>query len=166
MQFEIGFALIFITTLNSYGKYQTKKLFTEFPPVPTGEMEEDRSRPERSRLRAEISGMERDSTSAPTRAENLEGIKFLACRRSSPYACGTRAHNRWHVHQTVTVECPKTANAEALPQTPNCGCRFAGLRDRRRASPPIWPCAARRHLRSPPFRWRSAARAWATSPNW
>ena len=27
---------------------------------------------------------------------------------------GTRTHNRWHVHQTVAVECPKEANAEAL----------------------------------------------------
>lgn len=27
---------------------------------------------------------------------------------------GTRAHNRWKIHQTVIVNCPKEANAIAL----------------------------------------------------
>ena len=49
------------------------------------------------------------------RAENLEGIKFLGSQAGEfPYVRGTRAHNRWRVHQTVSVVCPKEANAEAL----------------------------------------------------
>ena len=31
-----------------------------------------------------------------------------------PYVRGTRAHNRWKIHQTVIVNCPKEANAVAL----------------------------------------------------
>ena len=49
------------------------------------------------------------------RAENLEGIQFLGSQAGEfPFVRGTRTHNRWHVHQTVAVECPKEANAEAL----------------------------------------------------
>ena len=49
------------------------------------------------------------------RAENLEGIKFLGSQAGEfPYVRGTHAHNRWRVHQTVSVVCPKEANAEAL----------------------------------------------------
>ena len=49
------------------------------------------------------------------RAENLEGIHFLGSQAGEfPYVRGTRANNHWRVHQTVTVACPKEANAEAL----------------------------------------------------
>ncbi|MDE5622189.1 MAG: acyl-CoA mutase large subunit family protein, partial [Alistipes sp.] len=49
------------------------------------------------------------------RAENLEGIRFLGSQAGEfPYVRGTRAHNRWHVHQTVEVASPAEANAEAL----------------------------------------------------
>lgn len=49
------------------------------------------------------------------RAENLEGIRFLGSQAGEfPYVRGTRSHNRWRVHQTVEVKCPREANAEAL----------------------------------------------------
>lgn len=49
------------------------------------------------------------------RAENLEGLRFLGSQAGEfPYVRGTHAHNRWRVHQTVTVADASTANAKAL----------------------------------------------------
>ncbi|MDE7344695.1 MAG: acyl-CoA mutase large subunit family protein, partial [Alistipes sp.] len=49
------------------------------------------------------------------RAENLEGLRFLGSQAGEfPYVRGTQAHNRWRVHQTVTVADAAAANAEAL----------------------------------------------------
>lgn len=49
------------------------------------------------------------------RAENLEGLKFLASEPGEfPYVRGTRCDNVWRVHQSLTVKCPEAANAEAL----------------------------------------------------
>lgn len=95
-----------------------EKLFTEFPPVPTEKWEEV--------ITADLKGADYErklvwrtgegfNVRPYYRAENLEGIKFLGSQAGEfPYVRGTRTHNRWRVHQTVSVVCPKEANAEAL----------------------------------------------------
>ena len=97
---------------------KSEKLFTEFPPVPTEKWEEV--------ITADLKGAEYErklvwktgegfNVRPYYRAENLEGIKFLGSQAGEfPYVRGTHAHNRWRVHQTVSVVCPKEANAEAL----------------------------------------------------
>ena len=99
-------------------KTKREKLFTEFPPVPTEKWEEV--------ITADLKGADYErklvwktgegfNVRPYYRAENLEGIKFLGSQAGEfPYVRGTRAHNRWRVHQTVSVVCPKEANAEAL----------------------------------------------------
>ena len=96
----------------------SEKLFTEFPPVPTEKWEEV--------ITADLKGADYErklvwktgegfNVRPYYRAENLEGIKFLGSQAGEfPYVRGTHAHNRWRVHQTVSVVCPKEANAEAL----------------------------------------------------
>ena len=95
-----------------------EKLFTEFPPVPTEKWEEV--------ITADLKGADYErklvwrtgegfNVRPYYRAENLEGIRFLGSQAGEfPYVRGTRSHNRWHVHQTIEVKCPKEANAEAL----------------------------------------------------
>ena len=95
-----------------------EKLFPEFPPVPTEKWEEV--------ITADLKGADYErklvwrtgegfNVRPYYRAENLEGIQFLGSQAGEfPFVRGTRTHNRWHVHQTVAVECPKEANAEAL----------------------------------------------------
>ena len=95
-----------------------EKLFAEFPPVPTEKWEEV--------ITADLKGADYErklvwrtgegfNVRPYYRAENLEGIRFLGSQAGEfPFVRGTRTHNRWHVHQTVEVECPKEANAEAL----------------------------------------------------
>ena len=95
-----------------------EKLFTEFPPVPTEKWEEV--------ITADLKGADYErklvwrtgegfNVRPYYRAENLEGIQFLGSQAGEfPFVRGTRTHNRWHVPQTVAVECPKEANAEAL----------------------------------------------------
>ena len=97
---------------------KSEKLFTEFPPVPTEKWEEV--------ITADLKGADYErklvwktgegfNVRPYYRAENLEGIKFLGSPAGEfPYVRGTHAHNRWRVHQTVSVVCPKEANAEAL----------------------------------------------------
>ena len=97
---------------------KSEKLFTEFPPVPTEKWEEV--------ITADLKGADYErklvwktgegfNVRPYYRAENLEGIKFLGSQAGEfPYGRGTHAHNRWRVHQTVSVVCPKEANAEAL----------------------------------------------------
>ena len=97
---------------------KSEKLFTEFPPVPTEKGEEV--------ITADLKGADYErklvwktgegfNVRPYYRAENLEGIKFLGSQAGEfPYVRGTHAHNRWRVHQTVSVVCPKEANAEAL----------------------------------------------------
>ena len=97
---------------------KSEKLFTEFPPVPTEKLEEV--------ITADLKGADYErklvwktgegfNVRPYYRAENLEGIKFLGSQAGEfPYVRGTHAHNRWRVHQTVSVVCPKEANAEAL----------------------------------------------------
>lgn len=95
-----------------------EKLFTEFPPVTTEQWEEV--------ITADLKGADYErklvwrtdegfNVRPYYRAENLSGIKFLGSKAGEfPYVRGTRAHNRWFVHQSVKVTCPKEANAEAL----------------------------------------------------
>ncbi len=97
---------------------KSEKLFTEFPPVPTEKWEEV--------ITADLKGADYErklvwktgegfNVRPYYRAENLEGIKFLGSQAGEfPYVRSTHAHNRWRVHQTVSVVCPKEANAEAL----------------------------------------------------
>ena len=97
---------------------KSEKLFTEFPPVPTEKWEEV--------ITADLKGADYErklvwktgegfNVRPYYRAENLEGIKFLGSQAGEvPYVRGTHAHNRWRVHQTVSVVYPKEANAEAL----------------------------------------------------
>lgn len=97
---------------------KSEKLFTEFPPVPTEKWEEV--------ITADLKGADYErklvwktgegfNVRPYYRAENLEGIKFLGSQAGEfPYVRGAHAHNRWRVHQTVSVVCPKEANAEAL----------------------------------------------------
>lgn len=95
-----------------------EKLFTEFPPVETAKWEEV--------ITADLKGADYErklvwrtpegfSVRPYYRAENLEGLEHLKTEAGQfPYVRGTRAHNRWGVHQTLKVECPEKANAEAL----------------------------------------------------
>lgn len=97
---------------------KSEKLFTEFPPVPTEKWEEV--------ITADLKGADYErklvwktgegfNVRPYYRAENLEGVQFLGSQAGEfPYVRGTHAHNRWRVHQTVSVVCPKEANAEAL----------------------------------------------------
>ena len=127
-----------------------EKLFTEFPPVPTEKWEEV--------ITADLKGADYErklvwrtgeglNVRPYYRAENLEGIRFLGSQAGEfPYVRGTRSHNRWRVHQTVEVKCPREANAEALKLLNSISC-----------SP---------ESRSRPSKWSSAARRRAASPNW
>lgn len=48
------------------------------------------------------------------RAENLKDVAFLGSKCGEfPYVRGTKKDNNWQIHQTIGVECPKEANAEA-----------------------------------------------------
>ncbi len=95
-----------------------EKLFTEFPPVPTEKWEEvitaDLKGADYERKRGWRTG-EGFNVRPYYRAENLEGIRFLGSQAGEfPFVRGTRTHNRWRVHQTIEVQFPKKANAEAL----------------------------------------------------
>ena len=95
-----------------------EKLFTEFPPVPTEKWEEV--------ITADLKGADYErklvwrtgegfNVRPYYRAENLEGIRFLGSQAGEfPFVRGTRTHNHWRVHQTIEVQFPKKANAEAL----------------------------------------------------
>ncbi len=95
-----------------------EKLFAEFPPVPTEQWEEV--------ITADLKGADYErklvwrtgegfNVRPYYRAENLEGLRFLGSQAGEfPYVRGVRAHNRWRIHQTVTVTDAAAANAEAL----------------------------------------------------
>ena len=86
-----------------------EKLFTEFPPVSTEQWEEV--------IKADLKGADYErklvwktpegfNVRPYYRAENLAGLKFLGSEAGVfPYVRGTRAHNRWKIHQTVIVNC-------------------------------------------------------------
>ena len=95
-----------------------EKLFTEFPPVKTEQWE--------AAITADLKGADYErklvwrspegfNVRPYYRQENLEGIEHLGSLAGEfPYVRGTRAHNRWLVHQTLKVEDAAKANAEAL----------------------------------------------------
>ena len=118
--------LIFVCFLRKLTKNYTKvmaktnrtKLFTEFPPVTTEQWE--------AAITADLKGADYErklvwrtgegfNVRPYYRAENLEGLKFLGTQAGEfPYVRGTKKDNKWRVFQTVKVEDPKQANAEAL----------------------------------------------------
>ena len=95
-----------------------EKLFAEFPPVSTEAWEEV--------ITADLKGADYErklvwrtgegfNVRPYYRAENLDGIRFLGSQAGEfPYVRGTRTDNRWRIHQTVEVDDPAKANAEAL----------------------------------------------------
>lgn len=95
-----------------------QKLFTEFPQVPTEKWEEV--------IAADLKGADYErklvwrtgegfNVKPYYRAENLADIPFLGSQAGEfPYVRGTRAHNRWGIHQTVIVADPAAARDEAL----------------------------------------------------
>lgn len=95
-----------------------EKLFAEFPSVSTEAWEEV--------ITADLKGADYErklvwrtgegfNVRPYYRAENLEGIRFLGSQAGEfPYVRGTRTDNRWRIHQTVEVDDPAKANAEAL----------------------------------------------------
>ena len=94
------------------------KLFAEFPPVSTEQWE--------AVITTDLKGADYErklvwktaegfNVRPYYRAENLEGIEFLGSEAGEfPYVRGTHKCNSWGIHQTVVVECPKSANEEAL----------------------------------------------------
>ena len=95
-----------------------KKLFAEFPPVTTEQWEEV--------INVDLKGADYEkklvwktaegfNVRPYYRAENLEGIKFLnSAPGQFPYVRGIKNDNAWKINQTVEVNCPKEANADAL----------------------------------------------------
>ena len=95
-----------------------EKLFTEFPPVSTEAWEEV--------ITTDLKGADYErklvwrtnegfNLRPYYRAENLEGLKTLGTQPGEfPYLRGVNGDNSWLTHQTIVVECPKAANAEAL----------------------------------------------------
>ena len=95
-----------------------EKLFSEFPAVSTEAWE--------SVITADLKGADYErklvwrtgegfNVRPYYRAENLEGIRFLDSQAGEfPYVRGIRKDNCWRIHQTVEVDDPARANAEAL----------------------------------------------------
>ena len=94
------------------------KLFSEFPPVSTETWE--------AAITTDLKGADYErklvwrtgegfNVKPYYRAENLDGIEFLGAQAGEfPYVRGVKKDNAWKVHQTVKVEEPEKANAEAL----------------------------------------------------
>ena len=111
-----------------------EKLFNEFPPVPTEAWE--------TVITADLKGADYErklvwrtgegfNVRPYYRAENLDGIRFLGSQAGEfPYVRGTRTNNAWRIHQTVEVDDPAKANAEALDML-NKGVDSLGFRIRR-----------------------------------
>lgn len=95
-----------------------KKLMSEFPPVTTAEWE--------AVIAADLKGADRTkklvwrtlegfSVEPYYRAEDLTKLGHLGSQAGEfPYVRGVKTDNNWHVRQSITVECPKEANALAL----------------------------------------------------
>ena len=95
-----------------------EKLFDLFPPVPTEKWEEV--------ITADLKGADYErklvwrtdegfNVRPYYRAEDLKAIDFLGAGIGQfPYVRSTGKKNEWRVHQTIGVECPAKANAEAL----------------------------------------------------
>ena len=95
-----------------------EKLFAEFPPVSTEAWE--------AAITADLKGADYErklvwrtnegfNLRPYYRAENLEGLKTLGTQAGEfPYLRGVSGDNNWLTHQTISVKCPKEANATAL----------------------------------------------------
>ncbi len=95
-----------------------EKLFAEFPPVSTEAWE--------AVIATDLKGADYErklvwrtnegfNLRPYYRAEDLEGLKSLGTQPGEfPYLRGVNGDNSWLTHQTIVVECPKAANAEAL----------------------------------------------------
>ena len=93
-------------------------LFAEFPPVSTEKWEEV--------ITADLKGADYErklvwrtgegfNVKPYYRAENLEGLKFLDSKAGEyPFVRGVNNSNTWRVHQSLKVQDPAKANAEAL----------------------------------------------------
>ena len=95
-----------------------EKLFAEFPPVSTETWE--------AAIAVDLKGADYErklvwrtnegfNLRPYYRAENLEGLKTLGAQAGEfPYLRGVSGDNNWLTHQTISVKCPKEANATAL----------------------------------------------------
>ena len=117
-----------------------EKLFTEFPPVTTEQWE--------AAITADLKGADYErklvwrspegfNVRPYYRAENLEGIQHLGSQAGEfPYVRGTRAHNRWRVHQTLKVHEPTAEDIAALLREislPAVELTFSGVKTARTA---------------------------------
>ena len=94
-----------------------EKLFEQFPPVTTEQWE--------AAITADLKGADYErklvwrtaegfNVRPYYRAENLKDVAFLGSKCGEfPYVRGIKKDNNWQIHQTIVVECPKEANAEA-----------------------------------------------------
>ena len=94
-----------------------EKLFDQFPPVTTEQWE--------AAIAADLKGADYErklvwrtaegfNVRPYYRAENLKDIAFLGSKCGEfPYVRGIKKDNNWQILQTITVENPKEANAEA-----------------------------------------------------
>lgn len=95
-----------------------EKLFTEFPPVTTEQWE--------AVITTDLKGADYErklvwktgegfNVRPYYRAENLAEVDFLGSEAGEfPFVRGISKDNTWRVHQTIAVECAKSANEEAL----------------------------------------------------
>jgi methylmalonyl-CoA mutase len=107
-----------------------ERLFDEFPPVPTSRWEEV--------INADLKGADYDkklvwhtaegfNVRPYYRAEDLVDLPFMGAMPGEfPFVRGNHKNNDWRVHQTIRVENPAKANAEALAAL-NAGCDSLGF---------------------------------------
>ena len=95
-----------------------EKLFAEFPPVSTEQWE--------AVITTDLKGADYErklvwktgegfDVRPYYRAENLAQVEYLGAEAGEfPFVRGVSKDNTWRVHQTISVECAKAANEEAL----------------------------------------------------
>ena len=95
-----------------------EKLFAEFPPVSTEQWE--------AVITTDLKGADYErklvwktgegfDVRPYYRAENLASVEYLGAEAGEfPFVRGVSKDNTWRVHQTISVECAKAANEEAL----------------------------------------------------
>ena len=95
-----------------------EKLFAEFPPVSTEQWE--------AVITTDLKGADYErklvwktgegfNVRPYYRAENLAEVNYLGVEAGEfPFVRGVSKDNTWRVHQTISVECAKAANEEAL----------------------------------------------------
>ena len=95
-----------------------EKLFAEFPPVSTEQWE--------AVITTDLKGADYErklvwktgegfDVRPYYRAENLAQVEYLSAEAGEfPFVRGVSKDNTWRVHQTISVECAKAANEEAL----------------------------------------------------